>query len=411
MLGDLLEDVDPCETVEYVIPLLNGFAVDEGKWRASFCDLHIAHHFPMRRRIGEGGFRVGYTPHYVALLFCECYPGTAPLLLPLIMVSTQTCKLIDDDGEESPDILPGVAALPDPDTDHVIIVTSEGLRTVRKPTLELPDAPISPSPADLEDVSPASTVERNSTTLSTSTATSSTPGTFSTPGTLTDTPQSTLSSRTTISDKTAFSPSGIMPSIGEVSTEVPKDNGPLVNRPSIAVHIFTPMLGSMLLSQNSLVADPTRAALVSVLAKLRGQAGPLDWEISDCAGERRTYMSQSGVHQHDVYPFSKFAKSMVEKELLQRSSSVLEDWKEIHLRPSLLKTLLATMAKLQAFRHRLLRAKDHQFTVALLALQLEDSQQQRGRMVRAKMVALPTMKRRCSSFNWLKRQCLGAQSQ
>lgn len=30
MLGDLLEDVDPCETVEYVIPLLNGFAVDEG---------------------------------------------------------------------------------------------------------------------------------------------------------------------------------------------------------------------------------------------------------------------------------------------------------------------------------------------------------------------------------------------
>lgn len=33
MLGELLEDVDPCETVEYVLPLLNGFAMDEGESR------------------------------------------------------------------------------------------------------------------------------------------------------------------------------------------------------------------------------------------------------------------------------------------------------------------------------------------------------------------------------------------
>lgn len=32
MMGELLEDVDPCETVEYVLPLLNGFAMDEGEW-------------------------------------------------------------------------------------------------------------------------------------------------------------------------------------------------------------------------------------------------------------------------------------------------------------------------------------------------------------------------------------------
>jgi hypothetical protein len=30
-LGDLLEDTDPCEAVEYVIPLLTGLALDEGK--------------------------------------------------------------------------------------------------------------------------------------------------------------------------------------------------------------------------------------------------------------------------------------------------------------------------------------------------------------------------------------------
>lgn len=32
MMGELLEDVDPCETVEYVLPLLNGFAMDEGEY-------------------------------------------------------------------------------------------------------------------------------------------------------------------------------------------------------------------------------------------------------------------------------------------------------------------------------------------------------------------------------------------
>lgn len=31
VLPDLLEDLDPCEAVEYVIPLLTGFALDEGR--------------------------------------------------------------------------------------------------------------------------------------------------------------------------------------------------------------------------------------------------------------------------------------------------------------------------------------------------------------------------------------------
>lgn len=35
MLGELLEDTDPCEAVEYVLPLLTGLALDEGKSSAS----------------------------------------------------------------------------------------------------------------------------------------------------------------------------------------------------------------------------------------------------------------------------------------------------------------------------------------------------------------------------------------
>jgi hypothetical protein len=31
MLGELLEDTDPCEAVEYVLPLLTGLALDDGK--------------------------------------------------------------------------------------------------------------------------------------------------------------------------------------------------------------------------------------------------------------------------------------------------------------------------------------------------------------------------------------------
>jgi len=38
-LGDLLEDTDPCEAVEYVIPLLTGLALDEGE---SGVDHHLA---------------------------------------------------------------------------------------------------------------------------------------------------------------------------------------------------------------------------------------------------------------------------------------------------------------------------------------------------------------------------------
>lgn len=35
VIGDWVEDVDPCETVEYVLPLLNSLGTDEGKFWSS----------------------------------------------------------------------------------------------------------------------------------------------------------------------------------------------------------------------------------------------------------------------------------------------------------------------------------------------------------------------------------------
>ncbi len=104
----------------------------------------------------------------------------------------------------------------------------------------------------------------------------------------------------------------------EQSDKNEEDCGELKERPAIAVHVFTPLLGSMLLSQNSAVADPTRAAMVALIAKLRGsnQAIIESWHDTRRAGDARTYVSQTGLHVHDVYPFSDRAKKAVEKELL-----------------------------------------------------------------------------------------------
>lgn len=56
----------------------------------------------------------------------------------------------------------------------------------------------------------------------------------------------------------------------------------------------------MLLSQNPAVADPTRAAVVAVLAKMRGAKGlTVDgWELPDRTPGTKTFLSQTGVHAH-----------------------------------------------------------------------------------------------------------------
>jgi serine/threonine-protein phosphatase 4 regulatory subunit 1 len=126
--------------------------------------------------------------------------------------------------------------------------------------------------------------------------------------------------------------------------------GEVKSRPCIPIQVFTPLLGSMLLSQNSSVADPTRAAVVAIIAKLRGldHATIESWEDTPPAVDRRSYVSQTGFHTHEVYQFSARAKQAVENELLeglvlgmgkldarstegglQRTQSNLEDHQEI----------------------------------------------------------------------------------
>lgn len=84
VLGDLLEDVDPCESVEYVLPLLNGYSVDE--------DETVKEAFSSEL-------------HRVLWYFFS------------------TCRLTSEPGE-------------------TLTITSEGVEMVPKPTLdEMPDVP------------------------------------------------------------------------------------------------------------------------------------------------------------------------------------------------------------------------------------------------------------------------------
>jgi hypothetical protein len=71
MLGELLEDTDPCEAVEYVLPLLTGLALDEGK---QFCysalEKKCAEPSCPFRRIGQRSFCITVTQDSVVFFHC-----------------------------------------------------------------------------------------------------------------------------------------------------------------------------------------------------------------------------------------------------------------------------------------------------------------------------------------------------
>lgn len=261
MLGDMLEDVDPCETVEYVIPLLNNFAMDE--------DETVKEAF-------------------------------ATQLHRVMWYYFTTCSLVsvdedEDDGNEQ-DELPVTGG----------------------------DRSASPRPGPNQDEAPTSvdvfddlvTRERKASIVSS--ATSDTPSSM-TPSSTLDQATSTVSSGTTISSMEQPATSyGFANPFNLDSPSAKLSVAPLIEPPVIAVHIFTPLIGSMLLSQNPAVADPTRAAVVAVLAKMRGAKGlTVDgWELPDRTPGTKTFLSQTGAHAHLSDEIAAGNRRMVIRELV-----------------------------------------------------------------------------------------------
>lgn len=93
----------------------------------------------------------------------------------------------------------------------------------------------------------------------------------------------------------------------------------ILQRPVIPIDTFTPLIGTLLLSQNSLVADPARAAVVAILAKLRKAPSPVyeDWTEERPENVRLSYQTQTGVHDHEFPVFSVPARRIVMKELFE----------------------------------------------------------------------------------------------
>ncbi|WWC60471.1 uncharacterized protein I303_103044 [Kwoniella dejecticola CBS 10117] len=294
VLGDLLNEVDPCESVEYVLPLLSGFSMDD--------DESVKEAF-------------------------------ASELHRILWYFFSTCKLLIDDGEgemievsePSGYIVPREGHPPEARKETVTI-TSEGMNAVPTPTVA----------EATENAIPMGRPRSNSSLLSTSSATDPSssgssltrpPSTKFSPGILDgpdiDTPNSSISAS---SQDTAFSPGiYIKPyaESGDQDVDMSKaDQGALVDRPVLSVSFFTPLVGSLLLNQNPVISESVRNGVVAILERLRGK-GETTLEIwghvaqQAEADERRGYATQNGPHQHDLRPFFHEARMVVERELIQ----------------------------------------------------------------------------------------------
>jgi serine/threonine-protein phosphatase 4 regulatory subunit 1 len=270
-LGDLLLDVDPCETVEYVMPLLSGFTMDNGEFTMIPRDAADMSDESVKEAFASEIHKI--------LWFFFAVSCPESIKCPL---TTKTCRLVseDDMDAEEPE--------EDPET-TTVTMTSAGLAIVPATVAIQNDINTKVWSGYDED----------------------------------ETPESTTGS--TISDSTLQTPSSIgVFSPGDDETARPSPHleeeiAPIISRPSIPVQFFTPILGSMLLSQNNMVADPARAAVVAIIARLQGkeQAGLDPWGPARTDDLRRAYASQTGPHVHDRHPFSDASKHMVERELVQ----------------------------------------------------------------------------------------------
>jgi serine/threonine-protein phosphatase 4 regulatory subunit 1 len=235
----------------------------------------------------------------------------------------QSCDLIGEEDE--------ILASEDPSKDPVFAITSEGVRALRRSDTALgapgdigPRLPGSGSGSsgstswNSSEGSSAGAASLNSRKESISSSTDMTTGT---PASSIETPGSVVTADTSQSVHAAAQRDKEMSKdLFQGTEEQPDlDAGPLLDRPIIPVHIFTPLIGSLLLSQNSLVADPARAAVVAVLGKLRKADIPIldEWPDERPEGVKLAYTAQSGSHSHDIPMFSVISRRMVQKELLE----------------------------------------------------------------------------------------------
>lgn len=291
VLGDLLGDVDPCEAVEYVLPLLSGFSLDEDDTvkEAFAADLH---------RILWYFFSVS-PPLVLLLTFQTCQLGAGEFT-----ADDEDAALLSEGSVEE-----GFWGLPE---------SIAGLeRAIRTPQhLEVPRA--NEQSQDSKDNSNRSSQEMQRTSDE---YTDSVRSNIDTLG-FGSTPQ------------TNTPPTNLSVSLSSIDNEWPSSHVALdmedkpwagsaverVDPPLLGVGFFRPLLGTLLLSHNPSIADPVRGGIIAIIDRLREYSEPTVevWgaSVNEEQPKHRTFLSQTGPHRHTMPNFDADARRLVEDELL-----------------------------------------------------------------------------------------------
>ncbi|GMK60040.1 hypothetical protein CspeluHIS016_0902570 [Cutaneotrichosporon spelunceum] len=299
VLGDLLRDVDPCESVEYVLPLVSSFSLDEDESvkEAFAADLHrvLWYFFSTCQVISSED-----TTQYDATAASD---GNDDLSWHSTNMPESVYHLdhvIRTPGSEMPrDKFEAMLAA------AAAAQSGDDIEPTTAETHQATDGGVSP-----RDESPEITEGTSSGTLASRTARSTTHVTDS------GTAPTGLSFAQPDEGEEVKPPMLSLDSDKLWPTEYE-----MVEAPAITVDFFRPMLGTLLLSHNPAVADPVRAGIVAIISRLRGYS-PVTTEtwgsmadLEDDDGVK-TFLSQTGPHAHSFKAFDSSAQSLVEQELL-----------------------------------------------------------------------------------------------
>ncbi|KIR43328.1 hypothetical protein I307_03591 [Cryptococcus deuterogattii 99/473] len=294
VLGDLLNEVDPCESVEYVLPLLSGLSMDEDE--------------SVKEAFAQELHRILWYFYSTCKLQLDEVEGQGEYGVDQAGMMEQAEQAYEQ-GQQS--------AEAEDAAQKTVTITSEGVDVVHKPTPAEIDAD-----SIVVDVTPLHRQSFNSSGSTTQSSSGSSRPIGSSNISSGDDAFDLSTPGSSVSEGTAYSPGMfINPHADDEDGSIVKE-GVLVDRPPLQVSFFTPLIGSLLLSQNPVVSESVRNGVVNILARLRGQ-GELTVEVWGQSAlqpepdERRTFQTQMGPHQHDLRPFTPEDKLMVECELLQ----------------------------------------------------------------------------------------------
>ncbi|ORX34175.1 armadillo-type protein [Kockovaella imperatae] len=281
VLGDLLYEVDPCESVEYVLPLVNGFTMDEEEAvkEALVSELHriLWYFFSYCRMYIEG----------------EEDPESLPVDIPESF--NRQSLLLHREGSTS--------ATPFPPMEKVVSPGVESLDSddLRRPSL-----------ADtLVGSSRGSEFRRQ---LSSAVGSGSEP--VDTPGTTTSSDSNPSQADTLFDHVDPFR-------VGKDDDKTfGTDVGPLHPLPTLPTNFFTPLLGALLLNSNPSISEMCRSCVVKIIGRLRGnlEVDPLVWGLRADAQSpygRATYLAQTGAHSHWTKPIDSRSSEIIEAELIR----------------------------------------------------------------------------------------------